>query len=221
MSIIDEYLKWKEQDRRVQPPNILDVTQLTKPCHQQIWLDIHHDREHAIETLRIFDAGNMIEEHYVDILRKNEDIYVLNTQLPAYHYFEFDGEEWEIHGRIDALCQHGRERLVLHEIKSAKTTRWMKGPRDAHVAQLQFYMNALGVQRGQIDYLDKTAWLTGDHKIDKSYPIEADPTEYYRVLQTAGIIASSINSGEVPEANPKAWNGRVCDYCNYRDLCEK
>jgi len=221
MSIIDEHLKHKEEDRRIQPPRILYVTQLTKPCLQQIWLGIHHDREHAIETLRIFDAGNVLEDHWVDILRKNDNIYVLATQLPAYHYFELEGEEWEIHGRIDILCQHNRDGLVLHEVKTAKTTRWMKGPRDAHVAQLQFYMNALDINQGQIDYLDKTAWLTGDYIIDKSYSIERDPTEYYRVLQKAGQIAQSIKNAEVPEANPKAWGGRICDYCNYRDLCEK
>ena len=79
MSIIDEYLKWKEQDRRIQPPNILYVTQLTKPCLQQAWLGIHHDREHAIETLRIFDAGNVLEDHWVDILRSSPHTTTSNS----------------------------------------------------------------------------------------------------------------------------------------------
>jgi len=220
-SIIDEHLKQREEDRRIQPPRILYVTQLTHPCLQQIWLGLHHDREHPIETLRIFDAGRVLEDHWVDILRKRDDIIVLSTQLPAYHYFDLEDEEWEIHGRIDILCQHNRDCLVVHEVKTAKTTHWMKEPRDAHVAQLQFYMNALGVERGQIDYLDKTSWLTGNHRIDKSFQVKADPNEYYRILQTAGQIATAVKKAKVPEANPNAWNGKVCNYCNYQDLCEK
>jgi len=221
MSIIDEHLKQRETDRRVQPPRILYVTQLTHPCPQQIWLNIHHDREHPIETLRIFDAGRVLEDHWVNILRKRDDITVLNTQLPAYHYFDIEGEEWEIHGRIDILCQHDNESLVLHEVKTAKTTHWMKTPREGHVAQLQFYLNALGIENGQIDYLDKTAWLTGNNKIDKSFHIKADKNDYYRILQTAGQISTAITKATVPEANPDAWNKRVCQYCNYQDLCEK
>jgi len=97
----------------------------------------------------------------------------------------------------------------------------MKKPKPEHVAQLQFYMNTLGVEQGQIDYLDKTAWLTGDNKIDKSFPMKANPNEYYRILQTAGQISTSIKKAKVPEFNSKAWGGRVCDYCLYENLCEK
>jgi len=221
MSIIDEHLKQREADRRVQPPRILYVTQLTHPCPQQIWLNIHHDREHKIETLRIFDAGRVLEDHWIDILRKRDDTAVLATQLPAYHYFDLEGEEWEIHGRIDALCQHDRDGLVVHEVKTAKTTHWMKNPKPEHLAQLQFYMNTLGVEQGQIDYLDKTAWLTGNNVIDKCFPVKANPNEYYRIFQVAGQISTAIKKAKVPEANPKAWGGRICDYCLYEDLCEK
>jgi len=220
-SLIDEYLLYREETRRVRPPNTLYATDLTHPCPQHIWLRASCDLQHPVETLRIFDAGRILEDRWIEILEGRKDIAVLGTQLPAYHYFDLDGEEWEIHGRVDALCQHDRNGLIIHEVKTARTTHWMKEPKEDHIAQIQLYLNALGVERGQVDYLDKTAWLTGDHPIDKSFPVKTNPNTLHRLLAEAKYHARCLRDNTVPPPNPGAWNGRVCDYCIYSGLCNK
>ena len=221
MSRIDEALQRREEVRRVRPPNMLYATDLTKPCLRELWLSIFQDRPHKPETLRIFDAGRMIEDRWVEVyLEEARDVTVLGTQLPAWVKFAVDGVEWDIHGRVDALCQHSNGALVVHEVKSAKTV-WQDRAKPEHVAQLQYYMSVLGVERGQVDYLDKTAWLTGDRPVDRSFPVKLDPNAYYKMMDLARHVAGYIQRKEMPAGNPKAWGGRICSYCLYNDVCEE
>jgi len=223
MSIIDEYLRLREENRRIRAPNTLYTTDLTHPCPRQIWLNIMHDDPFPPETLRIFDAGRVLEDHWVGVLEKKKDIAVIATQLPARHFFKVDGEEWSIHGRVDILCQHDYDGLIVHEVKTTKNLYYIKrqGPRQEHIDQIQFYINALGVKHGQIDYLDKEAWLTGEREVDKSFPIEANDTIYSYLTLAAEQIAKDIKYANLPDPNPDAWGGRICDFCRYRKLCEE
>jgi len=238
MSLIDEYLLEKEENRRVRLPQTLYVTDLTRPCLKETFLDITHDRPHPVETLRIFNAGRVLEDYWVDLLDQRKDIAVLATQLRARYAFKitdtalkprYEPAEYDIHGRVDILCQHDKDGVVVHEVKTAKTTYWMKEPKPEHVDQLQFYLNVLGVRHGQIDYLDKTVFLQGRDprrpdepvQIDKSFPVKTEQRPFYDIVMRAHLIAVCLETGEPPEANPDAWGGRVCDYCLYRDLCEK
>jgi len=222
MSIIDEYLLRREETRRVRSPNMLYATDLTHPCLRQITFNIEYDYPHPINTLRIFAAGRVLEDHWVDILNEHKSIHIVATQLPAYYYFNIGRTPWEIHGRVDILCQHDRDGLVIHEVKTAKTTHWMKDPKPEHIQQLQFYMGTLGVEKGEIDYLDKTSFLQGDTEIDKSFTVNRDRKIFNETITRAKSIATLLGSPSgLPEPNPKAWGGRICDYCLYEDLCKE
>lgn len=61
MSLIDERLLKNRENRRVRPPHMLYVTDLTHPCLQQIHHKIREDRPFELETLRIFQAGRKKE----------------------------------------------------------------------------------------------------------------------------------------------------------------
>lgn len=221
MSLIDEQLQYKEDTRRVRPPNILYASGLTGPCLQKTYLQLTHDRPHDIETLRIFNAGNILEDYWIGVLADHPDIDVVATQLRARYTLTVNDEEWIIHGRADILAQHNFNNLVLHEVKTAKSSTWRKEPSPDHVAQIQFYLNVLQIDRGQIDYLDKSAFLQGRTAIDKSFQVVRDPIAFTLFIDVATAIINSLQSGEPPWANPKAWNGKICGYCDYADLCQK
>ena len=224
MSLIDERLLQKQETRRVRGPRLLFVTDLTHPCLQQIHHKITEDRPFELETLRIFQAGNLLEDYWADILTENRDITILGRQVPAYQTITVDDTPWEIHGRVDILAQHNNEQLVAHEVKSTKSTYYIKKegqPKEDHVAQLQFYLNALAIDHGQVDYLDKTALLEGRDPIDLSFSVTRDKQAMLDILRLAKEIARSVQNATLPPANPDAWNRKVCDYCSYRDLCVK
>lgn len=216
-SIIDEHLLSKRRQRKPRPPNILYVTDLTKPCQRAAYFSILHPREYPVETLRIFEAGNLLEDYWTEILRKDAAIQVLGTQIPAYHR----NQNYEIHGRLDILCQHNNAAIVGHEVKSAKTTSWLHTPKEDHAAQIQFYINALAIDFGQVDYLDKQALLTGETRIDTTFTVERDYAAYAKLIGVANRLHTAWRTLTPPPANPAAWNGKYCDYCQHRDLCDE
>jgi len=218
-SLIDSQLQHREDTRRVRPPNILYASGLTGPCLQKTYLQLTHDRPHTIETLRIFNAGNILEDYWAGVLEAHPDIDVIATQLRARHNLTVNDEEWSIHGRADILAHHHLENLVLHEVKTAKSSTWRREPSPDHVAQLQFYLNVLQIDLGQVDYLDKSAFLQGRTAIDKSFPVKRSLTAFTDFIDVATKIIRSLQDGIPPAANPDAWNGKICGYCDYRDLC--
>ena len=216
-SIVDEFLLEKTGNRKERPPNTLYVTDLVKACQRMAYFGITNRRDAPLESLRIFKAGDLIEDFWVDILHKRCDIRVLGTQVRAY----YKCDDFEIHGRVDALCQHNNTAIVAHEVKSAKTAHWLREPKDNHVAQLQFYLNSLSIDYGQIDYLDKKALLDGKNPIDVSFTVERDPQAFTDLINTAKQLHKAWTTETQPPANPDAWNGKVCNYCQYKDLCDE
>ena len=214
-SLIDEHLLNKRKQRKTRPQNTLYVTDLTKPCQQAAYHNILHPREYQVETLRIFEAGNLLEDYWTNILNKRANIQVLGTQIPAY----YKNHNHEIHGRLDILCQHNNAAIVGHEVKSAKTASWLQAPKEDHTAQIQFYINALAIDFGQVDYLDKKALLDGKTRIDTTFTVERDHAAFAKLISTANRLHTAWQTHTPPKANPNAWNGKYCDYCQYHDLC--
>jgi len=216
MSRIDEYLAERDEDRKIRLPNYYYVTDLTKPCLRQAYYNIIEDRRFPIETLRIFEAGNILEDYWVKILDKDPNIRVLGTQFPAYYI----RDELIIHGRVDVLTQTNRNIIVAHEVKTASSCHWMKNPKPEHLKQIQFYLSCLDIENGVIDYLDKSALLRGENVIDISFPVKRDKTVAEEMIQHALTLKSHVDAKEIPEGNPEAWGGRICGYCLYKDLCD-
>ena len=183
---------------------------------RQAYYDVTEDKPFPVETLRIFEAGNILEDYWVEILRKNPDIYVLGTQVPAYHVVG----DLIIHGRVDVLTQHNKNRIVAHEVKTASSCHWMKEPKPEHNEQLQFYLYCLELEHGVIDYLDKGALLRGGTEVDLSFPIELDRKIGKELISRALNLKSCVDKKTLPVSNSDAWGGKVCGYCLYKDLCD-
>ena len=221
MSIIDEYLLKREENRKIRPPNMYYVTDGTKECIRDAYYGIFLDLPPEVEKLRVFNAGNVLEPWWIQVLSANPRYRVIDTQVRAYHFMPVDGDSVEIHGRLDALVQHDNQTLVGHEIKSQKNLYFIKsrGARKAHIQQCGFYCTQLGLICGQIDYLDKEAFTQGIHPIDYQYPISQDTMKegYNKIVQEIRILHGYWRGGVLPPKNV-CW--KCNGYCDHRVLCD-
>lgn len=213
MSLVDDYLG--SRPGKTRPKRTLYVTDLTKPCLRAAMLDITDPKEYPVETLKIFESGNMIEDWWVQkVLKNRPEVELLGDQVQAYYQLD----DWIIHGRVDALCLHIGEGIRVHEVKSIKNATYIRsgGAKPAHIAQTQFYLNALGVENGSVDYLCKDTMLNGGvDSVDVMFPVKRSVFDFAELLQRARDLRDAVLSNEA-----KCEPGWICDYCNHREGCE-
>jgi CRISPR/Cas system-associated exonuclease Cas4 (RecB family) len=160
----------------------------------------------------VFESGRLIEDWWVHVLEETPNVKVLGRQLPARYV---DGA-LEIHGRIDALCLHDNRTLVCHEVKSAKSTQYVQDPKEEHLLQLQFYLGCLGLDWGQVDYLDKRVMLQGDGvSVEKCFTVQRDPGMFGEMVRRGRELNEALKTKVEPPAN-KGW---LCDYCLNKEEC--
>jgi hypothetical protein len=213
-SIIDDSLRRRPSKPR--PNDVLYVTDLTKPCQRKAYMDIKDPQMYSVETLRIFETGNILEDYWIKLLEDTQDITVLGSQLPARYY----GSGYSVHGRVDILTQNNNGVMTVREVKTIKSFRYLKEPKPEHVEQIQFYMNALGVELGQIDYIDKSALLSGGTSgvsVDRSFTVVRNPEVYRDLLSRASSLHKSLCEESLPESR-KGW---LCDYCPHQKPCSE
>jgi hypothetical protein len=213
-SIIDETLRKRRS--KIRPNDVLYVTDLTKSCLRKAYLDIKNPQKYPIETLRIFEAGNILEDYWIKILEEDSDHTVLSSQLPARYY----GKGFSVHGRIDIITQTKNGSLMVREVKTIKSFRYLNEPKSDHVNQIQFYMNVLGIELGQIDYIDKTSLLSGGTSgmgIDRSFTIVRNPVVFRDLLLRASSLHTALCENVLPEST-KGW---LCDYCPHPKPCSE
>jgi len=180
------------------------------------YLSIVQPSDYPTNTLRIFESGNMIESWWVEnVLKNTPDMKVLDTQTACY----YRDDVVNIHGRLDALCHHSNGRIVGHEVKSIKSAKYVakSGAKDEHIQQLQFYLNVLGVELGQVDYLDKDVMLNGAEMIDSvdhCFPQKRDDQVFAEMITKARSLVGCIRGKSAP-----AEKGWLCDYCLYSEVC--
>jgi CRISPR/Cas system-associated exonuclease Cas4 (RecB family) len=213
-SLFDDYLL--SRPGKLREPGVYYVTDLTKGCLRQAYLDIVEPREQPIETQRIFEAGRALERLWVERVLPIR-FSVLAIQLPA----RYTCEGFSIHGRVDALCQHSDGSLVVHECKSAKSLFYTNEPKLEHVQQIQFYLNTLNVEFGSIDYLDKGVLLQGSDRngggqVDRCFTVQRDPVIFVTIITRCRELSQFVNAGTLPDAAKPDW---YCNYCLHRDGC--
>lgn len=217
MSLIDRYLRVKKNSDIKKPPRgAIYVTSIVKQCQRQAYFDIVRRTIPSIEKLRMFEAGNILEDYLVKVFNELDDIRVLGTQLPTYYY----GNSFTVHGRLDILAQHDNSVIVCHEVKSTQNVPFT-APWSDHVEQLQFYLGALGIKWGQIDYLDRKALVMGEYKIDTSYEVIRDEDVFNNLIQRGQKLNEMLMSGMVPEANYESYGGKGCENCSHKAFCNE
>ena len=216
MSFIDRYLQNRRRKTRKKPPaGSIYVTSIVKQCQRQAYFDLKRRITPSIDKLRMFEAGNILEDYLLKVYNEVEEIEVLGTQLPTYFY----GDGFTVHGRLDILAQHQNSAIICHEVKSTQNVPY-RAPWPDHIEQLQFYLGALGLRWGQIDYLDRRALVMGKYKIDTSYDVTFDRALFGNLVQRAQEFSQTIADSIVPPPNREAYGGKGCDNCGHRAHCD-
>jgi len=207
--VIDEKLLAEEPWER--PPGVYWVTDLTGPCLRRSYYNITEPRPHGVETLRVFEAGRILEDYWARLLERR-GYTVLGRQVAARALWGGVA----VHGRADVLTVHPVEGLCVHEVKTMVSLSRIQQPKPEHIMQLHFYMSVLGVERGQLDYLDRGAFWNGKVSVsDRVFPVRIAPHIMSVFKVRALRLHEAVESGVPPEACP----GWMCDYCLHRDLC--
>jgi hypothetical protein len=176
------------------------------------YLDIVAPRPLPVVRRKLFQSGRLVERHWINALRELPDARVLSTQLPAYH----QAEGFRIHGRIDALVQHGGGPVVVHEVKSVGSLRYVVEPVPGHLEQLQFYLNVLGVENGRLDYVERSILSTGTgEKVDVCFTVRRDAGTFTGLLERAGTFHRSLVREETP-SRETCW---LCRHYFHKDAC--
>jgi len=220
-SLIDDYLQRLEIDKKIRESGVYFATDLVKPCMLNVYYGIKEETTPSKKQLRVYESGNILEDFWINsVLRNTPGIQVLATQLPA----RYMGEDFSIHGRIDCLVLEAGK-LVIYEVKTAKTSSWMTREKQDHYLQLNFYLNCLCVDFGKISYIDKSIMLLGEDPKnptlppDTNYPVERNRADFDYLIETAKTLHIAVST-ETPPAPKPCW---LCEknemYCDYYNKC--
>jgi len=211
---IDGHLLEEAADLYERGPGVFWVTDLTSPCLRRTYYNIVDPEEYSVSTLRVFEAGRVLEDYWVGLLRRDPEVEVLGTQVAA--RVDFGG--FRVHGRADILTHHAFDGLTVHEVKTARSIGLVAEAKPEHLMQLQFYLNALGVERGAVDYIGKAEFYQGEGaRCDVCFPVTRDDAVLGWFRGRGEVLRSAL----MREAPPEPSSGWICRYCLYRDRCKR
>ncbi len=183
-------------------------------CIRKIWFSYKKPKELKAELLRIFEAGNMLHEFIAEVIKseKNPEVELLKQEMPI----KLRESEFIISGRIDNLVLVKiNNQEVLVEVKS---TKFLKDyPNEENAMQLQFYMHATGIHRGILLYIQK------DNLQTKWFEIPYNEQQVEEILKRFRLLDKCLKLNELPPAEARSDEKKewMCNYCDYREECEK
>ena len=185
-------------------------------CLRKVWYSYKYPQEVEPDLLKIFEVGNIMHDFVVRVLRseKNNQISLLESELP----FQLKMKDFIISGRIDDLILiKADNKKVLIEVKSVGDIDRVDEEKFNHRMQLQLYMMALKIYDGVILYVDKKNLKS------KVFTIPYSEEESLRALERFHILHDSLikETVPIPEAKIEQTINWMCNYCEYRDRCDK
>jgi len=185
-------------------------------CIRKVWYTYNHPLEIDPRVRRIFQLGDILHNFVVEVLKdgKNKDVELLKAEMP----FVLNMGDFIISGRIDDLLLLKSDSTeLLVEVKSCKSTEYVKKPMEHHKTQLQFYMYGTQVHNGVLLYIDKSTLET------KSFEVKFSPKQTKRILNKFRALHKHLTNMSLPvgEAKRRKETKWMCGYCEYKDKCAK
>ncbi len=185
-------------------------------CLRNLYYSYKYPVKVKPRLLKIFELGNIMHDFVVKVLKSEKipEIELVDYEIPI----EMKIDDFTVSGRIDDLILVKRDnRKVLIEVKSCKDIRNVAKPQNSHMIQLQFYMHATGIKEGILLYIDKTTLET------KSFRLEYDPFWAELIVERFRRLHKALVNDELPLPEAKIveeirW---MCNFCEYREKCEK
>lgn len=157
-------------------------------------------------VLRIFDNGDYTHMRIATVLFGLGIIRAVEIKIPPQEI---------ISGRADAIIDIEGKPYVL-EIKSIASYKFQKleNPEPDHIKQIQLYMHYFKIPDGILLYEDK------DKQALKEFSVKYDPFIIQDVLKNFKQLKEQIDKNILPAIpeNIESWR---CDYCEYREECQK
>ena len=157
--------------------------------------------------LRIFDHGEYLHRNIFSILYRLRIGVTTEIPIPAQEI---------VSGRADAILSVNNENYVL-DIKSMNSMIFKKltAPKEENLYQLQLYLHFFKIKKGILLYIDK------DQQELKEFIVEYDPELCQQLLNNFKELKEKIGSDIVPATlsdYPQNWQ---CNYCQFREICDK
>ena len=185
-------------------------------CLRKTWFSYKHPKEPEADLLKIFEIGNIVHEFVVDVLKseKNPEVELLSAEEP----FSIKMKDFIISGRIDDLILvKSSNKKVLVEVKSISDINTVKDAKPQHKMQLQLYMFATKIRNGTILYIDKKNLRS------KVFTIPYDESAALYALERFSLLHKHLieDTPPPPEGKMDPKKSWMCQYCEYRDECDK
>lgn len=185
-------------------------------CLRKIWYSYRFPQTVEPQLLKIFELGNILHDFVVKVMQsdKNPDVELLQFEIPL----KMEIEDFVISGRVDDLLLLKSDgKHVLVEVKSCKSTTFIREAQPHHAMQLQFYMHATGVHNGVLLYIDKSTLES------KVFTLPYNPVTASSIILRFKNLHTALvqNALPQPEAKNDAHMSWMCGYCEYRDRCDK
>jgi CRISPR/Cas system-associated exonuclease Cas4 (RecB family) len=155
-----------------------------------------------------------VEKRWIESLRESREVTILSIGAPCRHVNQY----FEIHGKADLIAQHALGTVVLYEVKATKgKTLTRDDPYCNHADQLQFYLNAMGIEQGIINYIDCDEFKRSGRLIDRRYPLNRDEKPYLDLLNRSHDLFEALDTDTIP---PKKRCWKCSGFCSYKEVCE-
>jgi len=211
--------------------NRLALSQIGK-CARDLWAAVNwvpEDEELPPHVLGIFEHGNVIEAHVVNLLRIGG--YAVRNLDPAtgeqYRVSDFDNR---VSGRTDGQIATDRWEWMLLEIKSANARQFAVAQghgiaawKPEYVAQVQAYMGYTELDACLFVVFNKNDFRLnelGRWVSDSIYSerIRFDQDRFDELREKAGAIVDSLVLLDRPAAATSQFC-KFCKYCNRNKWC--
>lgn len=208
--IIKDALKREERERRIGTYYASELPY----CIRANYYKYKIPKEFDIETLMVFESGTIVHDWFAKIFRESELIGEHSSEGSTV-YREGD---FQIRGRFDNLfVMNTDNEKFLVEIKTVMDKRFIKNPKEHHVAQLNFYMNMLEYKKGYIIYVDRRNLGFEVFEIDVNISLFKEIIERTKILDTA-LRLGIMPVAEARNDKEKKW---LCKYCIYKETCDE
>lgn len=170
-----------------------------------------HPSRQDPRMMRILDNGTAVHSVVQGYLSDHPDWFFAPEARGLLEVFP---GVW-LRGSCDGVLIHRRDgRRVGLELKTKGHEAFLSltKPDPAHVSQARVYMRLMRLEWIVILYWDK------DKQFLKEFPVKYDPKEWKKTKARVKHLHSFVESGELPEFDPKTCSP---DFCQYVDVCKK
>lgn len=188
-------------------------------CERQVYFVFRHPKKiEDLRVYRIFELGNLLEDHIVDILRKKFTVYSVNKDGSQFSFTDYENNiTGSIDGVILGLPESDKPHLL--EIKTYNQKRYDKlvkeGVKESdpkYYVQMQIYMHEFKLDRALfVAYNKNTSELYTER-------VDYDDLCALKYLNRAKKIYNAKSHTDLDRVSEKVTDFK-CKFCQYKKEC--